>query len=189
MEEKIVKKVFKNYLEKREKKPIKLRKDSAAGPDFVIEGKAYECKGSKLVEKSLFIQLLSYAFQYSSISLVIPYDALKFTLLWQLEAIEKFIREHPNVERTIEVYLISESEDKVYALCNWSAKMLNCEISSIIYNLIPNFANLPSVKEKEEKILEFLRNFEQNMKTEIKNLIIKKAKESDSIWKATLIDV
>jgi hypothetical protein len=66
MEEDIVKQVFQMYLESIKKK-TKVRLKTAAGPDFIVEGNAYECKGSKFDEKGLFIQVLQYAFQFSRV--------------------------------------------------------------------------------------------------------------------------
>jgi hypothetical protein len=66
MEEDIVKQVFQMYLESIKKK-TKVRLKTAAGPDFIVEGNAYECKGSKFDEKGLFTQVLQYAFQFSRV--------------------------------------------------------------------------------------------------------------------------
>ena len=169
MKEDLIKGIFYQYLRKLSNhtkliNPPKIRPKSASGPDFIIEGKAYECKGTKFNEKKLFSQLLSYGLQYSQIGLVIPYDALNFILLWKLEALEKFL------EKSIEIYLIAPYEEKNYAIYRWSsARMLNSEISSILHHLIPNFVNLP-IEEKEKKVIDFLDTIETQIKKNLKNL-------------------
>ncbi|MCC6004210.1 MAG: hypothetical protein LM590_07700 [Thermofilum sp.] len=81
MEEDVVIQVFRNYLE-NVGKSVRAKPKSAAGPDFVVEGHAYECKGTDFDKKRLFSQLLQYASQYSGVSLVLPYDALTLELTW-----------------------------------------------------------------------------------------------------------
>jgi len=80
MEEDVVKQVFKMYLESIGKK-IKVKSKTAAGPDFIVEGNAYECKGSKLDGRGLFTQILQYAFQFSRVGLVLPYDVITLELI------------------------------------------------------------------------------------------------------------
>jgi hypothetical protein len=60
MKEDIVAQVFSKYLESIGKS-IHPKPKTAAGPDFVVEGFAYECKGTEVDEKRLFDQLLQYA--------------------------------------------------------------------------------------------------------------------------------
>jgi hypothetical protein len=182
MEEDVVKQVFKMYLESIGKK-TKIRPKTASGPDFIVEGNAYECKGSKFDEKGLLTQVLQYAFQFSRVGLVLPYDAITFELIWKLEAIEYFIRESPGLERSIEIFLVAEAGDQKYAIYNFSsAGSLNLKIGEILYNLSPKFISISSIDEKEGKILEFLENIETEIREEIKKYIVSKAKEAKSAW-------
>ena len=191
MDEDTVKKILKNYLEKTKRKPIKIKKKQASGPDFIVESWAYECKGSKFQERKLFSQLLSYASQFSVVNLIMPCDALKnFRFIWKLEAIENFIREHPGAERSIGIYLVAEIENGKYAICNYHfARMLINEISTILYNLIPNFIQISSIEEKETKILDFLEDAEGRIKDEFRKLTIQKASESKNIWEGAIIQI
>ena len=194
MEEDLIKKIFYQYLCKLSNytklnnytkliNPPKIKSQSSPGPDFIMEGKAYECKGTKFDEKNLFSQLLSYGLQYSQIGLIIPYDALNFKLLWKLEALEKFL------EKSIEIYLIASYGEKNYAVYCWSsARMLNSEISSILYYLGQNFKNIP-IEEKEKKIINFLDAIETQIKEEFKKYTIDKAKNAKSIWEGALINL
>jgi hypothetical protein len=194
MREDLIKRIFYQYLHKLSNhtkliSPPKIRPKSASGPDFIIEGKAYECKGTKFNGKKLFSQLLSYGLQYSQIGLVIPYNALNFMLLWKLVAVEKFLRNSPHLEKSIEIYLIAPYEERNYAIYRWSSvRMLNSEIDSILYHLIPNFVNLP-IEEKEKKVIGFLDAIETQIKEEFRKSTIDKAKNAKSIWEGALINL
>jgi hypothetical protein len=183
MEEDIVRQVFRMYLESVGKKVV-VRRKTAAGPDFIVEGVAYECKGSRFDEKGLFDQILQYAFQFSRVGLVIPYDAITLKLIWKLKAMEYFIRESPALERSIEMFLVAETEDKKYAIYNFgSARYLDIEVDSILRDLISNFTSISSIEEKKERILEFLEDADVKIREEIKKFIICRAKEAKSVWK------
>jgi hypothetical protein len=111
--------------------------------------------------------------------LVLPYDAITFELIWKLEAVEYFIRESLGLERSIEIFLVAETEDQKYAIYNFhSVRSLNLEIGTILYNLIPKFTSISSINEKEEKILEFLENMETEIKGEIKKAHCSQSKRS-----------
>jgi len=79
MEEDVMIQVFRKYLENIGKS-VRAKPKSAAGPDFVVEGHAYECKGTNFNKKGLFSQLLQYASQYSGVSLVLPERAIPLFL-------------------------------------------------------------------------------------------------------------
>jgi hypothetical protein len=194
MDEDIVRQIFKVYLEKRERKPIKIRSKHAAGPDFRVNGWDYECKGTEFDEKGLFNQLVSYASESAVVNLVMPWDALKsFDFIWKLEAIEKFIKRDPHDERSIGIYLIAEIEEKKYAICNFHhARSLNNAISSILYKLIPSFTQISSIEEKEQKIIKFLNRMEDKIREEFRELVIQKAKEAEEakkIWDGAIIEI
>jgi len=176
MEEDVVIQIFRRYLESIGKR-ARAKPKTAAGPDFVVEGYAYECKGTNVDEKRLFNQLLQYASQYLGVSLVLPYDALTLELIWKLEAIEQFLG------RDLELYLVAEINDRTYAIRKiGNASLLDSKIHQTLNNLAQKFASISSIEEKEKKILEFLENMENELIKELKDLIIKEATTRRSAW-------
>jgi hypothetical protein len=176
MEEDVVIQVFRNYLESIGKS-VRAKPKSAAGPDFVVEGHAYECKGTNFDEKRLFNQLLQYASQYSGVSLVLPYDALTLELTWKLEAIEQFLR------RDLELYLVADVDDRMYAIRRvGNAAFLDVRIHQVLNNLAQKFFSISSIEEKEKRILEFLENMESELIKELKELIIREVAARRSAW-------
>jgi len=182
MKEDVVKEVFIKYLQNLGKTPL-LRKKNVPGPDVIIEGRAYECKGSKFNRDILFKQLISNALQYTALGIVIPWDALDCLFIHQLEALEVLIREHPGLERSIEIYVVAQ-EDNAYFLRRWpSATLLSLEIGKLAHEIISEYVKL-SPEEKELKILEFLRGFDENVRKYIKNIVIEKGKNPPDRWEA-----
>jgi hypothetical protein len=182
MKEDVVKTVFVKYLQSLGKSP-KLKKKNVPGPDVVMEGNAYECKGSDFEKNVLFKQLIANALQYHIIGVVIPWDALDCLFIHKLDALEKLIREHPNLERSIEIYVIAQ-EDNIYFLNRWgSASLLLLEINRVAYESIPKYVKL-SPEEKELEILNFLQNFEDKIREYIKDIVVEKGKNPPSRWEA-----
>jgi hypothetical protein len=182
MKEEIVKAVFIKYLKNLDKTP-KIRKKNVPGPDIIIEGNAYECKGSKFDKNALFKQIVSNALQFSSVGIVIPYDALSLSLAYQLEALEVLVSESPNLVRSIEIYIIAE-EDRTYFLHQWSsARLLISEINKVACEYLPQFVKL-TPEEKELKILEFLRDFDDKMRDYFKSIVIKEGRNPSSPYKS-----
>jgi hypothetical protein len=160
MKEETVRAVFINYIKSLGKNP-KIRNRHASGPDIIIEGAAYECKGSKFDKATLFKQVVSNAFQFLRVGIVIPYDAL--------------VREDPNLGRSIEIYVITE-ENGTYFLHRWSsAKSLLLEIDRVVYEHLPQIVKL-TPEEKEPTILEFLKGFDDKMREYLRSIVIKKVK-------------
>ena len=182
MKEDIVKTVFIKYLQNLGKTP-KLRKKNVPGPDVIIEGNAYECKGSEFNKVTLFKQLVSNALQYSRIGVVMPWDALDCLFIHQLKALELLIRDHPNLERSVEIYIVVQ-EDNIYFLCRWSSvRLLSLEVDRVGCESIPKYVDLSPV-EKELKILEFLRDFDKKLREHIKNIVVEKGKKPSNLWEA-----
>lgn len=180
MREDTVKEVFIKYLESLGKIP-KRKKKNVPGPDIIIEGNAYEFKGSKFNKNILFKQIISNALQYSGIGIVIPWDAISCLFLHQLEALELLIRKDANLERSIEVYIVAKEED-TYFLHRWSnIRLLLLEIDRVAYNSIPEFVKLTS-DEKDEKILSFLKDYDNKVREYIRSIIIKYGKNPSSPW-------
>jgi hypothetical protein len=185
MSEDLIQKIFHQYLLKLDKKPREKSK-SASGPDFIVDGHAYECKGSRFDVK-LFSQLISYALQYTQVSLVIPYDALSFLLLYRLEALGTFTAKYEGADGSIELFTIVDLGLGKYAIKRWlNARMIDMEISKIFYELMPNYINLEP-KGKESKILEFINDIESQIKEGLKQKIIQSTNESKSPYEAALI--
>jgi len=181
MKEDLVKAVFIKYLKNLGKTP-KPKKKNVPGPDVIIEGNAYECKGSKFEKDRLFRQLISNALQYSILGVVIPWDALDCLFIHQLEALELLIREHPNLERSIEIYIVAQEGD-TYFLRRWSsARLLSLEIDRVAHEHLPEYAKL-SPEEKESKILEFLKDFNEKIREYVKNAVIKEGRNPSDPWK------
>lgn len=182
MKEDVVKTVFIKYLQNLGKSP-KFRKKNVPGPDIIIEGNAYECKGSEFDRNTLFRQLISNSLQYSRIGIVLPWDALDCLFIHQLEALELLIRQHPNLERSIEIYVIAQ-ENTNYFLHRWSSiRSLSLEIDRTAYEAIPDYTKLPT-EEKESKILEFLRGFNEKLRKHVRKIVLEKGKNPPNSWEA-----
>jgi hypothetical protein len=182
MEEDVVKNIFIKYLQSLGKSP-KIKKKNVPGPDVIIEGDAYECKGSDFEKTTLFKQLIANALQYRCIGIVIPWDALDCLFIHQLEALETLIREHPNLERSIEIYIVAQ-EDNAYFLNRWTpAGLLLLEISRVAYKFAPEYVKLSPVEE-EQKIIKFLQNFDGKVREHIRNIVVEKGRNPPNRWEA-----
>lgn len=186
MKEEIIKRITIEYLTLREKKEIRVKKKGEHGPDIVVEGKAFECKGSNLNEKGeqerLFRQLIRWSPEYATLNLVLPCDVLDLVFLCQLGALEKFIRQDSNIERSIGILTVAKvSEEKQeYAIYNWhSARWINFHASTIIYELSPNFIKITPLDRKSQEIIQFLKEINTRMKNEFEKLTILKARECE----------
>lgn len=135
----------------------------------------------------MFSQLVSYALQYTQVSLVIPHDALNPLLLYRLEALGRFTSKYQGADRSIELFTIVDIGSRKHAIKRWSnAKMIDMEINRIFYELIPNYINLEPNK-KEGKILDFINDIENQIKERLKQKIIQSANESKTSYEAALI--
>jgi hypothetical protein len=182
MKEETVRAVFVKYLKNLDKSP-KIRKKNVPGPDIIIEGAAYECKGSKFDKNTLFKQVVSNAFQFSRVGIVIPYDALSLSFAYQLGMLEVLVREDLNLGRSIEIYVITE-ENGTYFLHQWSsAKLLLLEIDKVVYEQFPQIVKL-TPEEKEPTILGFLKGFDDKMREYLRSIVIKKGKNPSNRWES-----
>lgn len=182
MKEETVRAVFIKYLESLGKSP-KIWKKNVPGPDVIIEGVAYECKGSDFDKNTLFRQVVSNALQFSRVGIVIPYDALSLSFTYQLGTLEVLAREDPYLERSIEIYVIAE-ENGTYFLHRWSsARSLLLEIDRVAYEYLPQLVKL-TPEEKEPKILEFLKDFDDRIRRYLRNTVIKKGKNPPNHWES-----
>ncbi|MBA7674359.1 hypothetical protein ES703_82573 [subsurface metagenome] len=170
MIEKKVKEVFLIYL-KNKGEYSRPRSIHSRGADILIKGKAYEIKGSDFDKTRAIKQLISYAFDYQRVNLVLPYDALNFTFLYQLEAIEKFLS-HPT-SCSIGAYLVTEKTDRIYAIYRFSSlNILNSKVNTLLYQMSKKTFTSLSGKEKEKKIQDYVLSLEKKIKEEFRNLVI-----------------
>jgi hypothetical protein len=180
MEEDVVIQVFRKYLESIGK-IVRAKPKTTAGPDFVVEGHAYECKGTNFDEKRLFNQLLQYASQYLGVGLVLPYDVLTFEFVWKLEALEQLMKQLWG--RDLELYLVADVNDRIYAIRKiGNTALLDMKIHQILSRLAQKFSSIGSTEEKEKKALELLQNIESEFLKELKELIIGEATTHRSAW-------
>lgn len=182
MKEETVRAVFIKFLKSLDKNP-KVRKKNVPGPDVIIEGVAYEYKGSDFDKNTLFKQVVSNALQFSRVGIVIPYDALSLSFAHQLKALEVLAREDPYLERSIEIYVIAE-ENGIYYLHRWaSTTLLLSEIDEVAYEHLPQFVKLMP-EEKEQKILEFLKDSDDRIRERLRNIVIKEGKNPSNRWES-----
>ncbi|RLE78903.1 MAG: hypothetical protein DRJ52_09560 [Thermoprotei archaeon] len=182
MKEDVVRAVFLKYLQNLGKSPL-VRKRNLPGPDVVIGGNAYECKGSKFNKSTLFKQLIDNALQYNIIGVIIPWDSLSYSFVYKLAALEVLIRDHPRSERSIEVYVVAQEGD-TYFLHRWSSvRLLLLEMGRVAYEKISNYVDLPP-DEKKSKIMEFLKNIEKETREHIKNIVVKQGENPPDPYSA-----
>ena len=176
----MVKEVFVRYLWNLGKRPVP-RKKNVPGPDVIIGGYAYECKGSRFEKSALFKQLVSYALQYSGVGVVLPWDSLDCLFIHQLEALEVLLSKHSGSGRSVETYVIAQ-EGGMYFLRRWaSARLLSLEISRAAYELAPELSELKP-EEVESKVLEFLSNFDQKVREHIKKMVVEGGRNPPNPW-------
>jgi hypothetical protein len=172
MKEDTARSIFIAYLEHLGKAPLPRRRN-VPGPDVIIEGAAYECKGSKFDRNTLFKQIIFNAMQYSRTGIIIPYDALDCLFIHQLKALEQLLK------RSIEIYVVVE-EERIYSICRWSSiSSLSSDIDRVAYEHIPEYEK-HTPEEKVPRILEFLKDFNSKVREYIKKVVIEKAKNPSS---------
>lgn len=170
-DEKKVKEAFLIYL-KNKGEYSRPRSIHSRGADILIKGKAYEIKGSDFNKTRAIKQLISYAFDYKRVSLVFPSEALNYSFIYKLKAIERFLS-HP-IDYSIELYLVTEKNDKIYVIYKFSSlNLFGIKIDKLLYQLGKRDIALLSPEEKEKKIREYVIKLEEKLKEEIKNYIIR----------------
>ncbi len=176
MEEDIVRTVLVRYLQSLGRKPY-VKPKHAAGPDVIVEGKAYECKGSSFDKDILFRQLISYAHQYSIIGIAVPWDALDHSLIYRLSALELLIKEIKGLAGRIEVCVVTEENNRYFLCCrDYVTRLFQDIVSEIPRKFAPQYAEL-SPRERELKILEeFLKNLDDRIKEYARDIAIKQEK-------------
>lgn len=73
IKEKLMIEIAEKYFERESVKAIRQR---GSGPDFLLDGRAIEVKGSNAKFSPAIAQLLDYAFKYSGLTVILPIDLL-----------------------------------------------------------------------------------------------------------------
>ena len=83
MDEDTICKIMKKYFESKGMKPIRSK---GAGPDFLMDGKAIEVKGSRVRNDfhRMIRQLADYAKKFTMVELALPFDGLNLKQAEQL---------------------------------------------------------------------------------------------------------
>lgn len=93
-------------------KGIKAIPSRGAGPDFIVDGKAVEVKGTKFDLERALKQCWDYAQKYIEVSIALPVDSFNLDRLWAFYRISKIIEKMRDFP--LKFYLIAESEKDCY---------------------------------------------------------------------------
>jgi hypothetical protein len=143
-------KIAEKFFERENIKPIRQK----TGVDFIFQGKAIEVKGSNSKFNRSLSQFLDYALKYSGLTLIFPTDFLSnpsrlFNFhLWYTLASKL-------TQRSIEVVLVSESDEFYYLKKSYSAHSFISDINDQIVN------NLINKKKGMKEIFENLNSYIQ----------------------------
>jgi len=107
MKEEVVRQVMRKYFAS---KSIKTIPSKGAGPDLLRDGKAVEVKGSKYDFKRMLTQLKDYAYKFSEVSLVLPYDGLTLERIERLIIFNGLIKEARGI--SLKVYLLAPHSEQ-----------------------------------------------------------------------------
>lgn len=89
-------------------KGIRAIPSRGAGPDFIVDGKAVEVKGTKFDLERALKQCWDYAQKYTEVAIALPVDSFDLNRLWafySISCIIEIMRDFP-----LKFYLIAESE-------------------------------------------------------------------------------
>lgn len=112
MDEETTRKVMQKYFESKGLKPIPTR---GAGPDFHLNGKAIEIKGSKVKGNKndfhrMLRQLVDYARKYIAVELALPFDGLNIEQAYQLNDLFHMIETAKDIR--LKIYLVVKNPTK-----------------------------------------------------------------------------
>jgi hypothetical protein len=91
-------------------KGIRAVPSRGAGPDFIVDGKAVEVKGTVFDLERALKQCWDYAQKYTEVAIVLPADSFDLDQLWIFYVLSEFVyrvRDFP-----LKFYLIAESEEE-----------------------------------------------------------------------------
>lgn len=91
-----------------ELKGIRAIPSRGAGPDFIVDGKAVEVKGTKFDLERALKQCWDYAQKYIEVAVALPVDSFNLDRLWTFHNISRIIKKVRNFP--LRFYLIAESE-------------------------------------------------------------------------------
>ena len=107
MREDIAKQVMSAYFEL---KGIRAVPSRGAGPDFIVDGKAVEVKGTKFDLERALKQCWDYAQKYIAVAIALPVDSFNLDRLWAFQNLSRIIKDVRDFP--LKFYLIAESEEK-----------------------------------------------------------------------------
>jgi len=81
-----------------------------AGPDFIVDGKAIEVKGTKFDLERALKQCWDYAQKYIEVAISLPVDSFDLDHLWAFYNLSRIIEKVRNFP--LKFYLIAESEEE-----------------------------------------------------------------------------
>jgi len=91
-------------------KGIRAVPSKGAGPDFIVDGKAVEVKGTKFDLERALRQCWDYAQKYIEVAIALPVDSFNLDHLWAFHNLTRII---DNVRGfPLKFYLIAESEEE-----------------------------------------------------------------------------
>jgi hypothetical protein len=91
-------------------KGIRAVPSKGAGPDFIVEGKAVEVKGTVFDLERALKQCWDYAQKYSGVAIALPTDSFDLDRLWAFMNLSDYIEKLRGFP--LKFYLIAESEEK-----------------------------------------------------------------------------
>jgi len=91
-------------------KGIRAVPSKGAGPDFIVDGKAVEVKGTKFDLERALRQCWNYAQKYIDIAVALPVDCFNLNNLWVFSTLSEMIYDVRGFP--LKFYLIAESEEK-----------------------------------------------------------------------------
>jgi hypothetical protein len=107
MREDIARRVMSTYFKLKGVRAIPSR---GAGPDFIVDGKAVEVKGTKFDLERALKQCWDYAQKYIEVAIALPVDSFNLDRLWALYNLSRIIEEMRDFP--LKFYLIAESEEE-----------------------------------------------------------------------------
>lgn len=116
MDEKTIRLIIAKYLSETGAR-FTVQKEKEAGPDFLMDGLAFETKGDSFDTKHALGQFTKYAFKYAGLQIALPIEALSIDFLYSLYVLECIVKNRiPLRPRLIKMYLICKSNKNEYSI-------------------------------------------------------------------------
>lgn len=170
--EKLMVKIAEKYFEKESIKPVRQR---GSGPDFLLDGRAIEVKGSNARFRLAIAQFLDYVFKYKGLMVILPIDLLSTPInLLHFYILCSFAR------RTIETVLVGKENDFYYLKKFPYGRTI---LSDVINGITEEKRKLE--KWEKSETIEFLRNLEIHLEKAFLKMI---KTNSDMILPASVVE-